>query len=163
GYPGRASSLREPYAEGGDGQRHGRHRVLVAAASVIVRAGLETLLSSSPALLVIGGSATGAALPPSIADLHPHVVLLHAASADDVTPLPVLPSCVVLLCAAALAAPALRAGVRALLLADADATEIVAAIEAAAAGLTSVHPEMLSALLPPAAAGPPSPPHASLS
>jgi len=46
-------------------------------------------------------------------------------------------------------AEALRSGVRAILPRDVPATELIAAIEAAAAGLIALHPADLNALLPP--------------
>jgi DNA-binding NarL/FixJ family response regulator len=121
-------------------------RLLIAASSAVVRAGLEALAASSPELQVVGSfpdlsGADGlhpdvvlAALlvdeipPPNSAGLPPLVLLTH-----DLQPVWTL--------------EALRLGVRALLPRDVSQAEILAAVEAAANGLAVLDPQDLDALL----------------
>ena len=103
-------------------------RVQVAAASAVVKAGLESLVNSSPGLTVTE----------SYAD-----VVLAAIALEDVAPAPAI----VLVGEGAWSGDALRQGVRAILPADASAAEILAAIEAAAAGLAAIDPRDLEALM----------------
>ena len=136
-------------------------RVLVAAASAVTRAGLEAILSREPAFIVVGRNATPGFLIEEVTEHDPDVVLLERASVDDdvlavlhtiavdtddgVRPSPAL---VVLSDERdpAQVAELLRGGVRAILPRDAGAREIVAAVSAAAAGLTAVAGEWSSAL-----------------
>jgi len=103
-------------------------RVQIAAASASLRAGLESLVGSSPSM----------ALTESYAD-----VVLAAMALDEVAP----SAAIVLLGEGAWSGGAVRQGVRAILPPDASAAEILAAIEAAAAGLAAVDPRELEALL----------------
>ena len=107
-------------------------RVQIAAPSAVVRAGLESLVNSSPELTVTD----------SYAD-----VVLSAVALDELAPAPAI----VLLGEAAWSSDALRQGVRAILPADASAAEILAAIEAAAAGLAVIDMRDLEGLLSAAA------------
>lgn len=135
-------------------------RVLVAAASIIVRAGLETLMTSSPALTVVGSTSGGAGLAKQIEALQPDVVLMEWSVFEDE---PVLETLLplsdvysqnwafVILAddpSGTGIAEALRSGVRALLPREATSEEIVAAVEAAAAGLVVLHPDIIDFLLP---------------
>jgi DNA-binding CsgD family transcriptional regulator len=110
-------------------------RVRIAATSPAVRAGLESLMASSPDLTVTD----------SYAD-----VVLAAVPMDDLTPAPAI----VLLGEGTWTSDALRLGVRALLPPDASAAEILAAVQAAAAGLVVIDPSDLESLI---AAGAPQP------
>jgi DNA-binding NarL/FixJ family response regulator len=135
--------------------------VLVAASSPVVRAGLEALLASSPALQVVGKAPGPAMLAQQVAELAPDVILLDLETRED-DPAPVLhslgegpgaPSIVVLGddVREPWAADALRAGARAVLPRQAMPEEIVGAVEAAAAGLIALHPavaEVIWGLLP---------------
>jgi DNA-binding NarL/FixJ family response regulator len=103
-------------------------RVQVAAPTATARAGLESLVSSSPDL----------SLTESYAD-----VVLSAVPLDELNPGPAI----VLLGEAGWSAEALRAGVRAVLPPDASAAEILAAIEGAAAGMAMIDPRELETLL----------------
>lgn len=118
-------------------------RVLIAAASGVIRAGLESLLRSGANLEVVDSS--------------PDVVLADVEFQQDVLPPELVgPAAVVLLAPrppGPWMADALRSGVRAILPRDAPASEMIAAIEAAAAGLVALHPADLNALLPAARAG----------
>jgi NarL family two-component system response regulator YdfI len=114
-------------------------RVLIAAPSAIVRAGLESLVRASPALELVGSD--------------PDVVLADLESPQEEAPPPELLAmgAVVLLVSNPLGPwtiEALRSGVRAVLPRDISAPELIAAIEAAAAGLAVLHPADLQALLP---------------
>ena len=103
-------------------------RVQIAAGSAVVRGGLESLVNSSPDLTVTE----------SYAD-----VVLAAVPLDELNPGPAI----VLLGETGWSAEALRAGVRAVLPADASAAEILAAIEAAATGMAVIDPRELEALM----------------
>lgn len=144
-------------------------RVLVAAASPVVRAGLEALLAGSASLVVLPGSGSPASLPDEVEAAEPDVVLLEVPPGGELPPLPLVSSpdalprapAVVALAdgpGAGWTAAALRAGVRAVLPRSAGPAEIVAAVEAAAAGLVAVPADALDALLsgapPPRTLGP---------
>ena len=133
-------------------------RVLIAAGSPVVRAGLEALLASNPALEVVGHASDTATLAQQAAAAQPDVVLLELHSHDD-DPAPALhalgegpgaPAAVVLgeHPSGAWAGEALRAGARAVLPREATAEEIASAVEAAAAGLVTLHAEVAVNLLP---------------
>jgi len=135
-------------------------RVLVAASSAVVRAGLEALIASNPALEVVGRAADAAALERNARILRPDVVLFEVEPHDD-DPMsslePLLagragaPALVVLADDAqgGWTTEALRAGGRGVLPREAAGDEIVAAVVAAAAGLVALSPEFVGALLPP--------------
>ncbi|HZT33636.1 MAG TPA: response regulator transcription factor [Bryobacteraceae bacterium] len=132
-------------------------RVGVAASSAILRAGLETLLRSSSALEVLPGSTDLAALAAWAEQHSPDVVVAALGPAEEDLPPPLLAlasparSPAVILLADDPAPPwtadALRAGVRAVLPREPSAAEIVAAVEAAAAGLVVLHPQDLDQVL----------------
>jgi two-component system, NarL family, response regulator YdfI len=121
-------------------------RLLIAATSPVVRAGLEALATSNPSLELAGAFPDLA----SVEALRPDVVLA-ALSPADLAPAANgrAPSYVLLTGEAqpAWTAEALRLGVRALLPRDASAAEILAAVDAAAAGLAVVAPGDLEPLL----------------
>lgn len=121
-------------------------RLLIAASSAVLRAGLEALATSSPGLQVVG------AFPDlsSARDLHADV-LLAALALEEIAQVAdgaVLP--IVLLSDEAepvWTIEALRLGVRALLPRDALPAAILAAVEAAANGLAAIDPGDLDSLL----------------
>lgn len=132
-------------------------RVLIAAPSAVVRAGLEALVASSPALHVVGHATGAPALAQAIDDLRPDVVLLELEPLDEPSAAPRAlaagghaPALVVLADLPPGSGPveALRSGIRALLPRQATGPEIVAAVQAAAAGLVVLHPEAVESLLP---------------
>jgi DNA-binding NarL/FixJ family response regulator len=137
-------------------------RVLVAAPSPVVRAGLEALVAANPDLVVVGRSAGGPGLANDIAALRPEVVLLELEwrGAVPVLELPDLsaiipPPALVVLAddpRAAWLPDALRAGVAAVLPREATSNEIIAAIQAAAQGLVTLHPTTVALILPQLAA-----------
>ena len=121
-------------------------RLLIAAESAVVRAGLEALVASSPGVQVLGSFPDYS----QVEALRPDVVLASVPSED----LPATDAAAVLLTGESWTAEAVRAGVRAILPANASAAEILAAVESAAAGLAVLDPRDLDALL---AAAPPVP------
>lgn len=138
-------------------------RVLIAARSEIVRTGLETLLATNPRLVAVGSTPDIATFMPQTEDRQPDVVLLELEAYDDETlaGLPALnvslrpPVCVILTDDAPgmWTTEALRAGVRAILPRQASGGEIVAAVEAAAAGLVVLHRDVIDPLLPAVSSG----------
>ncbi len=139
-------------------------RLLIAAHSAIVRAGLESVSAQSPIVEVVG-AATMISLAASIERHQPDVVLAaveahHDAPPDDLIALAGrdgAPAFVLLApdLQSSWTGDALRAGVRAVLPGDLGAREILAAVEAAAAGFAVLHPQDIPALvtersLPPA-------------
>jgi DNA-binding NarL/FixJ family response regulator len=152
-------------------------RVLVAASSPVVRAGLEALLGASASVTVVGVAAGDAAAVAEHAErLRPDVVLVEVepgGADDEGEERPHAPPAALLAAlaahggessssapspAAVLLVPdaddaghwapaALRAGVRAVLPRTASAAEIALAVESAAAGLVVLHPEVAAALL----------------
>jgi len=124
-------------------------RVLVVARAPAARAGLQAMLARSGAFSVVGAGARGS-LAGSIAELEPDVVVVALERGEE-PPLPVvLPPdaaarapAVVVLGPAPLdgwAPRALRLGARGVLERGAAAAGIVAAVEAAAAGLVVLPP-----------------------
>jgi DNA-binding NarL/FixJ family response regulator len=116
-------------------------RVLIAAPSAVMRAGLESLFASSPGISLVGSYADLAAVD----ELRPDVVLANV-PLDELAPA----HAIVLLAddpQAAWSQEALRTGVRAVLPSSASPAEILAAVEAAAAGLAAIDPQELEALL----------------
>ncbi|NEQ24896.1 MAG: response regulator transcription factor [Microcoleus sp. SIO2G3] len=128
-------------------------RVLVAANSVVVRAGLEAIVSTSSALSVVG-STTPNSIDRQIDALAPDVVLLAWDWEDDLSAVlstDDLAAIAVVLLVEELSggiAESLRQQVRGILPTDASEREITTAIEAASAGLTVLHPGAIETLLP---------------
>jgi DNA-binding NarL/FixJ family response regulator len=118
-------------------------RVVVAARSSVVRAGLESVVRSS-SLLHLQGALDLALL--NTAEFEADVLLLEAADA-----LPELPSQPAVLLTdtsdAALVSAALRSGIRAVISREASPEEIESAIQAANAGLVVIEAGSLTALL----------------
>ena len=118
-------------------------RVLVAARSNVVRAGLESVVRSSSSLQLAG--ALDLALV-NYSDLHADVLLLEA---DDIQLQELALPVVLLLDTSdmALVNSALRSGVRAVISKEATPEEIEGAIQAVNAGLVAIAPESLPDLL----------------
>jgi NarL family two-component system response regulator YdfI len=131
-------------------------RLLIAAPSAIMRAGLESVGAGGQGIEVVGS--TG---PPELSaaiDRHqPDVVLAAVELQHDEPPEDLIalasrdgaPAIVVLApeLQPAWTGEALRAGIRAVLPGDLGPREILAAIEAAAAGLVVLHPQDLPVLV----------------
>ena len=133
-------------------------RVLIFAASPNARANLERLLSAH-GVKVVGSVGDGNALPDRFADAEPDAILVDVSSngSEDVLEMIidsglVSDTAVVALvdedAASVKSHDALRRGVRAVLPNDVTPDQLVAAIQAAAAGLIVLHPSEMSAALP---------------
>ena len=121
-------------------------RLLIAAPSAVMRAGLETLAAASPDVELVGSFPDLAA----VEDLHPDVVLTAIPLEDIPPPVNGRAPAFVLLTGESQPAwtpDALRLGARAVLSRDASASEIMAAVEAAASGMAVLDPRELDALL----------------
>jgi DNA-binding NarL/FixJ family response regulator len=126
-------------------------RVLVAAASGVIRAGLESLVRASPSLELVGSEPDLSNLAAAVERDRPDVLLADLEDRPDEPAPELLAPVAMVLLAASPGAPwiaeALRAGVRSILPRDVAGGEITAAIEAAAAGLVALHPADVNALL----------------
>jgi DNA-binding NarL/FixJ family response regulator len=118
-------------------------RIVIAAPSAVVRAGLEALLSATPGWEVAGSFADASHVDSLRADV------LVAALPVGALPAAAAPAIVLLTSEGQpeWTADALRSGVRALLPRDAPAAAILAAVEAAANGLAVIDPQELEGLL----------------
>jgi len=131
-------------------------RLLIAAPSAIVRAGLESMGANGRGIEVVG-SAAPAGLSAALDRHQPDVVLAAVEAHHDEPPEDLIalasrdgaPAIVVLApdLQPAWTGEALRAGIRAVLPGDIGAREILAAVEAVAAGLVVLHPQDLLALV----------------
>lgn len=123
-------------------------RVLVSAESAVARAGLETVLRSSPNIEVVGSARALEDAAAEVERLSPDVIV---AEVSDTMPEPSsAPAAIVLLSRdpePEWIREALRAGIRAVIPAQASADEIVAAVEAAAAGLVVLDARGLESLI----------------
>jgi DNA-binding NarL/FixJ family response regulator len=128
-------------------------RVLLAAASAVRHAGLEALLNKAPSLELAGSLRSPHAITQYAAQLQPDVVLLDLENeAQSLEPasraaLPPIPSGFPIVAlidepAAEWTAHALRSGVKAILPRDSGMDEILAAIQAAHAGMVLLDPEV---------------------
>ena len=125
-------------------------RLLIAAPSAVTRAGLETLVASSPSVDFAGSFPDLA----SMDAVRPDVVLCALPIAEIPPPADGRTPAIVLLTGESQPVwtqDALALGVRAMLSRDASANEILAAIDAAAAGLAVVDPRELATLVSAAA------------
>lgn len=132
-------------------------RVLVAADSAIARAGLESILLANPDFTLVGSTGTPASLSEQIETDAPDVVLLDWDRPDDETiseqllALGIEPeeriAIAILTDSLTWTSEALRLGVRAILPRSATASEIIAAVAAAATGLVVLHPDAVETLL----------------
>ena len=121
-------------------------RVLIAAPTAVMRAGLEALVSSDPAIELAG------AFPDlsSAETLRPDVILAALPFEELAAPQDGQAPAIVLLSdeeQPSWTHEALRAGVRAVLPRDAAPAEVLAAVEAAAHGMAVVDPHDLEGLL----------------
>jgi two-component system, NarL family, response regulator YdfI len=125
-------------------------RLLIAAPSAVMRAGLEALAISAGNIELVGSHADLAALDA----LRPDVALAAVPLGEIQPPAQHGASALVLLTNETdpeWTPAALRLGVRALLARDASAAQILAAVEAAGNGLAVIDPHTLEELLPAAA------------
>jgi two-component system, NarL family, response regulator YdfI len=120
-------------------------RLLIAAPSAVVRAGLETLAASSPDIELAGSFPDLS----SVEDVRPDVVLAAVPVEELSPPADGHHPAIVLLAAnrqVRWTVEAVRLGVRAILAPDASASAILAAVEAAASGLAVIDPDELEGL-----------------
>ena len=129
-------------------------RVLVGAKSAIIRAGLEAMLRDDPRIEVTGGGYRDGDFLRAAREHAPDVLLLDATESPPSLPdhlhQPGAPSLVVLIgnVTRLEVRNLLQAGVQAIMQHDSSSSEIIAAIEAVAAGLTVFSPEILEVLVP---------------
>jgi NarL family two-component system response regulator YdfI len=129
-------------------------RVLVIVPSIVVRTGLEALITTDPTISVIGTSASLDTVIQPIEPLQADVILLDWSGQEDESILmsdTSFQAAIVLLVddlPKGTIAELLRAGVRGVISNEATATEMVGAIAAVAAGLTVLHPDVMETLLP---------------
>jgi NarL family two-component system response regulator YdfI len=132
-------------------------RVFIVAASPLARAGLENLLAAR-GVEVVGSAGSIDSVGSQLLDAEPEVILVDSsgegaeAALESLTE-PDLASEVALVVLAddpveGSAAQALRAGVRAVLPSDISPSQLVAALQAVAAGLVVLHPTEVGAALP---------------
>jgi DNA-binding NarL/FixJ family response regulator len=125
-------------------------RLLIAAQSAVVRAGLEALAASNPAIELAGSFPDLS----SVEALRPDVILAALPLEDLAPPSDGFAPPIVLLPGESpppWTRDLLRLGVRALLSSNASAAEVMSAVEAAASGLAVLDPSVLDSLLPAAA------------
>jgi NarL family two-component system response regulator YdfI len=123
-------------------------RVVIVANSAIVRAELESLLATVPMFELVGSFSIDMAAAQS-ENLEPDVVLLDLESMPDDSMILAIGSgaAQVILTDAENFAVINHSGVRAILPRDASPEEIIAAVQAAATGLISLHPDAFDYLL----------------
>lgn len=128
-------------------------RLLIAAPTAVMRAGLEALVAGDPTIEVAGAFPDLA----SVEELHPDVILAALPFEDLAAPHDGQAPAIVLLSGDAQPAwthEALRAGVRAVLPRDAKPAEVLAAVEAASNGMAVLDPHDLETLLTASAPAP---------
>jgi two-component system, NarL family, response regulator YdfI len=123
-------------------------RVVIVASSAVVRAGLESLLATTPMFQVVASFSIDMAAA-QLEDLEPDVVLLDLESISDESMSLASESGAarVILTDAENLAVINHPGVRAILPRDASSEEIIAALQAAATGLIALHPDAFDYLL----------------
>lgn len=129
-------------------------RILIAARSPIVQAGLEAMIAREATLQIVGRITALAGLESSLGSGHPDAIVLEAAllTDTDLETLAVLQQEVAI---ALLVAPTesysattlLPLGVKAILPLDVTADELILTVEAISAGLIVLHPDVSDALL----------------
>ena len=137
------------------------NRVLVEAKSAVTRAGLESLVLGDPRFALVGEGYRDGDVLRAFREYTPEVLLLDLPSAalpqnlQAILHQPGSPAIVMLIANLVRAElrHTLQAGVHAILLADSAPREILSALEAAAAGLAVISPEVLDSLLPAPAEG----------
>ena len=135
-------------------------RIVIGASSRVVRLGLESLLEAEPLFKLVGSFSLGDALA-RLEDLQPDVAVLDLASPTDEAMVFSLEqetapprSALVVLSdepGSFSTAESLRVGVRAILPRRPPAEELLAAVQASAAGLIVLHPGALEPAFSPAA------------
>ena len=137
-------------------------RVLIVADDPLARAGLAALLADQVGYTIVGQVAGDSDLPASLDVYQPDVVLWDLGwSPSSIFDLPVDPKTfdlpfVALLNDPQQATDAWAAGMQGLLLRDADATQLLAALRAVTQGLVTIAPTLADSLFPQVQLSPPS-------
>jgi two-component system, NarL family, response regulator YdfI len=128
-------------------------RVMVVAASPVVRAGLTAMLTTNPKLAIVGSVSNLDSLSKEVVQLQPDVVLLDLSGNPQTLVWEKLlliqeeqyPSAIIVIVDVdRIDVEAwLRSGIRAILPDTSTESEIVAAVEAVAFGLVVLHPEVI--------------------
>ncbi|MBD2450975.1 response regulator transcription factor [Nostoc sp. FACHB-152] len=128
-------------------------RVIVVAASPVVRAGLSAVVSRNPQLTVVGSVSSLDALPEEIEQLQTDVVLIDLGTNPGTTiwdKLQLFPEQQIIVIAEDIdridLETAFRFGIQGILSSTSTETEIIAGIEAVASGLVILHPDCLKLL-----------------
>ncbi len=139
------------------GFRDGVIRVFIVASSPLARAGVQTLLGARE-VEIVGSSMNIESLGGHLLDVEADVILVEASGEQSSAVMDSLAASELSSEAAIVVlsdhfepgwiAEALQAGVRAVLPSDVSPEQLVAALEAAAAGLIVMHPAEINALLP---------------
>ena len=124
----------------------GTIRVLLAAASAVRRAGLEALIRQTASLKLAGSLENTLHLQQHVRDLEPDVILLDADRAHPPEPAGAPLLALIDRPEAAWTAQALRSGVKAILPREARMDQILAAVQAAHAGLVLLDPQVTVSL-----------------
>jgi two-component system, NarL family, response regulator YdfI len=132
-------------------------RAFIVAASPLASSGLENLLTAR-GVRVVGSAGTIDALGSQLSEVEPEVILIDSAGEQPEAVLQLLVESDLASEAALVvladhsrpesSAEALRAGVRAVLPSDLSPEQLVAALQAAAAGLVVIHPREVHAAFP---------------
>jgi len=123
-----------------------RRRVLIVATSPVVRAGLSAVITASPELTVIG--MTSSWDDTTELQLQADVVLMDLSGNVPVWEEQyLLPVIIIIDVESINLEAALRAGVRGILPQTSTEAEIIAAVEGVAAGLVTLHPDVVEYLL----------------
>jgi DNA-binding NarL/FixJ family response regulator len=133
----------------------GQIRVLVSATSSVRRAGLEGIVRAVPSLKLVGSTYQDTTLAQLVADLQPNLLLWDIAEGASAQTALSLASAAVTCRIVLLAdhpgrgwiSSVLRAGIAGILPRDASEAEIIAAIQAAHAGLYLLDPEGIDQLI----------------
>jgi len=141
--------------------RSGVIRVFIVAASSLARAGLQSLFAGRD-VEIVGSAANFDSLADHWSDAQLDVILVEAsgreseAVIDSLAASELASEAIIVVLSdnpePAWFAEALRAGVRAVLPSDVSPAQLVAALEAAAAGLVVIHPAAVDSMAPPVAA-----------
>ncbi|WP_414567875.1 response regulator transcription factor [Nostoc sp. CCY 9925] len=127
-------------------------RVIVVAASPVVRAGLSAVVSSNPQLTVVGSASDLDVLSTEVEQLQPDVVLLDLGSNPEPmwVKLQLIQEQQIIAIAEDIDSieleTAFRLGIRGILSSTSTEAEIITGVEAVASGLVVLHPDVLELL-----------------
>lgn len=127
-------------------------RVIVVAASPVVRAGLSAVISHNPQLTVVGSVSSLNTLPEEIEQLQTDVILIDLGTNSEIIwdKLQLFPEQQIIVIAEDIDSidleTAFRFGIQGILSSTSTEAEIIAGIEAVASGLVILHPDFLKLL-----------------